>query len=367
MRCRKSEIDGQEVETGSLKGRREVKAAVVYAHREIGVEEIETPRIQGESDILVKVSLCGICGGDIHYYKVGAHPEIGYAVDKGRVLGHQWVGKVAEVGSKVQNVKVGDRITCLGSFGAMAEYIKLTPETPGVLGGMVSKVPPEVSDEEAACLEQLFVGLTAMANSYPYPASGETVVVMGVGPIGLGLVQDLKALTDTKVIAIGRQSQKRLNAAKQLGADVVIRASDVDPYEKVLELTGSIPWWDYEKPAAGVDIVYDCAGHPANSPRPAACEQGLCMLRPLSGRLVLVAGFEGTVELDLMPIIYKQLKVLGSIQAPPELINQSLDLMRTKKVNAKALISHIFPLGRVKEAFETQMNTADSLLVLIKP
>jgi len=340
-----------------------MKAVVVHSPGHLSVQEVEIPKV-GAEDILVRVRLCGICGSDLQFYKLGVHPEVGIPADSGLIVGHEYVGDVIEVGSKVDGLKVGDRIITVGAFGAMAQYVRLGPETPAIAAGLVFKMPPEISDEEAATIEPLCVSLAGMEVSEP--TKGETVVVMGAGPIGLGLVQCLKALTNTRVIVVGRQSAKRLDAAEQVGADVVIRAGEVDPYEKVLELTGSTPVWGFDKPAAGVDIVYDCAGHSANRQGPSACQQGLWMLG-LGGRLILVAVFEGRVELDLMPIIVKQAKVLGSLLTPPELVERAIELVRTKKVDRKAVVSHVFPLDRAREAFETQMNTGESLKVLIKP
>lgn len=341
-----------------------MKAVVIHAPLDLSVEDVEEPKI-GAADVLVKVRACGICGSDLQYYKSGAHPEVGIPVASGRVPGHEYVGDVVQVGQEARGLQVGDRIMTVGAFGAMAEYIRLAPDTPAIAHGLVFKMPPEVSDEEGSTIEPLCVSLAGMEMSTP--ASGETVVVMGLGPIGLGLVQCLKALTDARVIAIGRQSEKRLALAEQLGADVVIKASEVDPYQKVLELTGSTDTFGLDKPAAGVDIVYDCAGHPANRPGPPACQQGLWMLRPFSGRLVLIAAFEGTVELDLMPVIQKEVRVSGSLTTPPALVERAIELVRAKKVDRKPLISHEFPLDKAQEAFETQMNTRESVKVVIRP
>ena len=348
----------------SLLARKEndMKAVVVHSPGDLSVREVEIPHV-GAEDVLVKVRLCGICGSDLQFYKLGVHPEVGIPADSGLIVGHEYVGDVVQVGANVKGLDVGDRIITIGAFGAMAEYVRLGPETPAIAAGLVFKMPPEISDEEAATIEPLCVSLVGMEMSEP--AAGETVVVLGAGPIGLGLVQCLKALTDTRVIAVER-SEKRLAAAEQAGADAVIRADEVDPYEKVLELTGSSPVWGFDKPAAGVDIVFDCAGHPAGRPGPTACQQGMWMLR-FGGRLILVAAYEAPVELDLLPIIVKQLKVSGSLLTSPELVKRAIELVRTKKVDRKAVVSHVYPIEKAKEAFEMQMNTAESLKVLIRP
>lgn len=341
-----------------------MKAAVVHGNRDIRVEEVEKPTI-GDSDVLVKVRACGICGGDIHHYKVGAHPEIALPVASGgRILGHQWVGEVAKVGRKVPDLAVGDRIIGMGSFGAMSEYFRLGAESPALAYGLVEKIPLEVSDEEAAALESLFVGLTAVRRATP--SAGDTVVIMGVGPIGLGLLQSLKLLSGVKVIAVGRHSRKRLAMAKQLGADEIVSAADVDPYERVLEIAGASPAWGVGKTPANVAIVYECAGHPVDSKAQSAIQQAMWMLRG-GGTLVLVAGYEGTVGLDMNPVVYKELNLLGSLNTGPELVKQSIELIRNKKVNHKAIISHVFPLEKAKEAFETQLNTDEAIQVVIKP
>ncbi|MCX5999428.1 MAG: alcohol dehydrogenase catalytic domain-containing protein [Chloroflexi bacterium] len=343
-----------------------MKAAVWHKPMDLSVEEVEKPTV-GDGDVLVKVRACGICGSDLQLYKEGAHPEIGIPVASGLVPGHEYVGDVVEMGSKVKmpGLKVGDRILTVGAFGAMAEYIRLTAESLPLLLGLVFKVPAEVSDEEAATVEPLIPSLAGMVRGKP--AAGETVVVMGCGPVGLGLVQCLKALTSTRVIATAWSSKKRLALARQFGADVTIMASEEDPYEKVLAVAGAVPAWGVEKQPAAVDIVYDCAGHPAKSPRTPAIQQGLWMLRPNTGRLVEISGFEGTVELDLMPVVQKTLNIYGSMDATPDLMKWCIELIRTKKVDRKAMISHVFPLDKAKEAFEIGLNDKGAVKVMIKP
>lgn len=340
-----------------------MKAAVVHGNLDIRVEDVEKPRI-GDGDVLVRVRACGICGTDVHHYKVGAHPETALLLPSGgRILGHAWVGEVAEVGHNVSRLAVGERIVGMGEFGGMAEYLRLPAENPTMAFGLVQKVPPEVSDEAAAALESLYVGLAAVRRATP--SAGDTVVIMGVGPIGLGVLQSLRLISNVKIIAVGRHSQKRLAMARQLGADEVISAADVDTYKRVLEITGPGSAWGVDRTPANVSIVYECAGHPAGSKAVPACQQAMWMLR-MGGTLVLVAGYEGRLELDLMPVVQKELDLKGSLNAA-DMLQKSIELARDKKVNLEAIVSHVFPLEKSKEAFETQMDTDKSLLVVIKP
>jgi len=340
-----------------------MKAAVVRGRWDIGMEEVERPSV-GATDILVRVRACGICGSDLHFYAQGACPEVGIPGGSGRIVGHEYVGDVAEVGAKVRDVKEGDRIVTIGAFGAMAEYIKLGSDCAAIQHGLLFKVPPEISDEEAATIEPLCVSLCGVEMAAP--VAGETAVVMGVGPVGLGVVECLKATTDLRVIAVGSRSETRLAAAKRLGADSAMKASEVDPYEEVVRLTGSVPVWGTSRPAADVGLVFECAGHAAGQRGPSAFQQGMWMLRQ-RGRMIVIAAFQEPLTLDLMPIVQKELKLLGSMFTSQALVERAIELVRSKKVNRHIMVSHRFPLEKVHEAFVVQADTKNSLKVIVTP
>ncbi|KPJ54106.1 MAG: hypothetical protein AMJ37_00865 [Dehalococcoidia bacterium DG_18] len=334
-----------------------MKAAVFYGPRDIRVVEVETPKLEA-GDILIKIRACGICGSDLHTYKLGLFLDLGTPIDSGRILGHEFSGDVVEVGGQVEGLKVGDRVTAI-SMGAEAEFLKI----PAFMTPVIFHVPPEVSHEEAATNEPLATSLHAVGLASP--ANGETIVILGAGIIGLGVLQVLKAVSSTKVIVVDL-SDKRLAMAQKLGAEVVINPTREDPYQKMLEMTGSTKLMFLEEPVSGVDTVFDCAGGTVEYTGTPALQQALLMVRE-NGKVVLVAVFEKPFEIDHNLIMRKGVSLLGSFGYSLDEFAQALELMRSGKVDRKPLISHEFPLDRAKEAYETQLKTEEAIKVLIKP
>ncbi len=339
-----------------------MKAAVFYGPRDVRTEEVEIPEIQ-KNEILVKVKACGICGSDLHMYRLGLFSDtLCRPLKNGGIPGHEFSGDVVKVGRKVRRIKEGDRVVAMAN-GGMAEYIPV----PVFSGLTVHKVTPEVSYEEAATLEPLANSIHATLKANP--SKGENAVIFGLGSIGLGIIQCLKALELglNKIIAVDI-SDHRLEVAKQLGADGVINASIDDPYEKIVDFVGSIPLTI--NPAITipkVDIVYDCVGYIKEHPGIPVIQQGINMVRDFKGRVIVHGLFEKNVSLDLLPMVGKQITIIGSFGSMPSEIKQGLELIRTKKIDRKKIISHEFPLDRAKEAFETQCKVNESVKVLIKP
>ena len=339
-----------------------MKAAVYHGPMDIKTEEVENPKMR-DNRILVNVKACGICGSDLHMYKLNLYTDIlCWRLDNGGIPGHEFSGEVVEVGSKVQDINVGDRVAAM-FLGGMAEYAAVPP----LPGRTMAKLPPEVSYEEGATLEPLANSLHATLKGNP--AKGENAVVFGAGIIGLGVVQCLKALDVglNKIIAVD-VSDLRLEAAKRMGADEIINAAVDDSYEKVMGMVGSVPLMFQPKQfTPEVDIVYDCVGYIKDRPEPLVIQKALEMLREITGRMVVHGLFEETVSLDLEPMVIKQIDILGSFGFTPPDVEQSLEMIRTKKVDRLGLISHEFPLDQAKEAFDIQSNVEESVKVLVKP
>jgi threonine dehydrogenase-like Zn-dependent dehydrogenase len=191
-----------------------MKAAVFYGVRDIRIEEVEMPRIQ-DDEILIKVKACGICGSDLHMYKLNMFSlALLRPLTKGGIPGHEVSGYVEEVGSKVRGIKEGDRVVAFDS-GGMAEYAPVRN---------VIKIPSEVSYEEASLLEPLSNSYYALLKGNP--SSKENVIVFGAGTIGLGIIQCMKALDIhvNKLIAIDL-SDFRLDKARQIGGTFSFNAS----------------------------------------------------------------------------------------------------------------------------------------------
>jgi threonine dehydrogenase-like Zn-dependent dehydrogenase len=338
-----------------------MKAACYQGIKDITCEEVGKPEISEPLDIIIKVKACGICGSDLHSYNLGLFPMISIETPKGRIPGHEFSGDVVEVGEGVEGIEIGDRLTGL-AMGGMAEYVRIQNS---VLGLTVYKIPNGVSYEEAATIEPLSGSLHTARKGKP--ADGQTIVVIGAGVIGLGIVQCLKAMVNLKDLIVVDVSDKRLGMAKQMGATVVINAAKEDLYEKVTSAAGSQPVKVMPGATAPlVDIVYDAVGYYAEKPGVPVFQQALHIVKE-EGKIVVVGVFEADVTLDLTDLVVKQVNVTGSYFYTPDDVTDSIEFIRAKKIDRRSLISHEFSIDRCKEAFETQVNIDGSLKVLIKP
>jgi 2-desacetyl-2-hydroxyethyl bacteriochlorophyllide A dehydrogenase len=330
-----------------------MRAAVIYGPRDIRLETVEDPSIRSD-EILVKVKACGICGSDIHTYKMGVMSSS----PTSRILGHEFSGEIVELGSAVEGLKVGDKVlgtgyrNCgqyivvpgYGLDGAFAEYV-VVPNP--ALGKTLFRIPEGLGWEEAATVEPVSVACHAVERAKIQP--NEIVVILGAGMIGQGVAQAAKAKGAAKVI-VCEPSAKRLTMAKNLGADLVLNPKEIDPVEAVTEATS----WKM------ADVVFECSGVPA------VFRQALRMVR-FFGRVMQVAVFEQNVELepDLMSLMtFKNLSLRG---CAGQRWAMALDLVRLGQVKTRDLITHEFTLNNVKEAFETQLNSDEAIKVLIRP
>lgn len=343
-----------------------MKAAVLYEAGDIRIEEMDIPKT-GSNDILIKVKACGICGSDLPPYKLGIHRETGIPVGNGGIiLGHEYAGEVVKIGEQVKSVKVGDRIIGVTLGGGMAEYARIPAfgdDVFNVYMGQHLKIPAGISYEEAATIEPLAISLHAV--KVADPKSGNTVLIVGAGVIGLGILQVIKAVYPGKVI-VADTSQKRLEMAKLLGADVLINPAKGNLFDQVMQNTGPLqPVWFPNKVCA-VDIAFDCVGTVISAPGQSVISQLLMIVRE-GAKVVLVGAYQDRDELTLSLVLAKELRLLGSIGFLPADLRGALELVHKHGVNRKAIVSHEFPLDQAKRAFETQVKTQEAVKVLVKP
>jgi len=340
-----------------------MKAAVFYGPHDLRVEEVKRPQLRG-GDILIRVKACGICGSDLHPYKVGSAP--GFQVSG--IMGHEFSGEVAELGTGVEGLAVGDRVAAAGyepcgtcywcrqgkSFrcsrmalvgyqldGAFAEYVRIPRAQVGMT---VFPLPENLDWEVAATIEPVSVSSHMVRRSEVRPE--DTAVVLGAGMIGQGIVQVLKAQGVSRVM-VSELAPKRLALARRLGADEAIDAREVDPLKAVAELSAGNM----------ADVVFECTGSPL------AFRQALDTVR--GGGMVMQVGLhEHPVELDLNILIQRNITVRGCLGGS---FPRAIALLQSGKVKTKELITHRFPLEEAKTAFDTQLNADEAVKVLIKP
>jgi len=336
-----------------------MKAAVLHGAFDIRIEDLPKPKVDPDS-ILIKVRACGICGSDLHRYKLGGQGRM--------IFGHEFSGDVVEVGANVAEIKKGERITgsgyrpcqqCYwckqGQFhrcsamafvgyelpGALAEYV-LLPRAQ--LGRTIFRLPGALTYAEGATVEPLSVAAYTIRRLQPQAEN--TVVVLGAGMIGLCVIQVLKAIGVSKVIVSGRRA-KRLEAARQSGADLVINAAEEDPVLAVKESTSGMC----------ADIVVECAGTPTTF------QQAFDMVRG-GGKIMLVGVYEQSVSWDPNAAINRNVTVIGCLGGH---FPRAIDFLESGKVKTRPLITHELPLDRAKEAFEIQLRAQDAIKVLVKP
>jgi len=337
-----------------------MKAGVFYGAGDIRYEDVPEPKI-GPDGIIVKVKASGICGSDLHPYRLGAPMS-------GIIFGHESSGEVVEVGANVKSIKVGDRMVavpvdvchechwckneqyehCL-SFqmpgwhipGAYAEYVAIPYYNDKISAPVL---PDNVSFEEGAAVEPLSVGLFGVTKAGVKPE--DKVVVIGAGMIGLCIVQVLRAIGVSQIIVSGRRS-KRLELARQCGAEIVVNAAQDDVVQTVRDT------W----PGRMADVVFECAGVEAT------LQQSIEIVRT-GGKVVLEGIFEQTFDWSLNAAISKDVSLIGCLG---EDFPGTMDLLRSGKVDMKPLITHEFPLQQVKEAFDAALHADDAIKVLLKP
>ena len=228
-----------------------MKAAVFQGPRMIEIEDVPDPEVE-PNGVVVKVNACGICGSDLHPYKLATAKM---------VLCHECSGDVVAVGRNVTRFKEGDRVAAIGIRpcgecywckqgreeicrrlqwpphptmpGGLSEYLSVPYVRIGNYD-VVVKLPDLLSYEQGATVEPLSIALFSMTQGQAGP--GDTAVVLGAGTIGLCVIQVLKSMGVSKVIVSGRRS-KRLQLARECGADLVVDAAKEDIVPAVQEFT----------------------------------------------------------------------------------------------------------------------------------
>lgn len=340
-----------------------MRAAVLRGPRDMRVEAVDTPSIR-EDEVLVRVMACGICGTDIHTYKKG-----GVGRPARLILGHEFSGVIARVGAGVQGFSAGDRVvgtgyrgcgachrcrqgdTALcprplvpgeGLDGAFADMVVVPRPLPG---RTLFPVPEGMSWEEAATIEPLAVACHAAARARIQ--RGQTVAVIGAGMIGQCIAQvcrDMGART-----LVSETQPLRLEMARKLGAQMVVNPLEADPVEAVAAATTG----------AMADAVFECSGAPAGF------RQAAQMVRSF-GAMIQVGLFETSLEIppDLASTMFafKNLTLRGS---GGQRWDMALELAGSGQVRTGGLVTQRFPLDRIRDGFECQMDPAGSIKVMI--
>lgn len=342
--------------------------SVVYYEKTAGaidVRDMPVPKI-GPYEVLVKVEYCGVCGSELHMY----HGELNQLARPPVILGHEWSGEVVEVGEHVKGFKIGDRVvsetaaeTCGVCVLCRSGAYNLCPErrafgfavdgafTSHVRGNpnVLHHIPDDVSYEAATLTEPICVAYNAVIEK-SHVRPGDTVVVIGPGPIGLLCLQVAKlAGAGTTVVTGTARDTQRLALAERLGADITVNVNDQDPVEIVHGLGDG----------HGAHLVVDAAGVPA------AMKQSLAMVRP-NGQVTKLGWALQPVNFSMDEIVGKAITYQGAFSHTWKTWERVLELLRLGQIETEPLISEIWPITRWKESFE-RLASLKACKILLHP
>ncbi|MCY7372854.1 MAG: zinc-dependent alcohol dehydrogenase family protein [Spirochaetaceae bacterium] len=342
-----------------------MKALVYHGPEKKSWDEVPDPTLVDATDAVVQVDTTTICGTDLHILK-GDVPT----VTEGRILGHEGVGTVVAVGSSVRNITVGDRviISCISSCGVCTYCRSGNPShcladegAPGIgwiLGHLIDgtqaelvripfadnslyRLPEGVADDEALLLSDILPTGFEIGVQYGRVKPGDTVAVVGAGPVGLAVIATAGLYGAAQIVAIDLD-ENRLDLAKQVGATQGVNSGASDWKEQVLSLTDGY----------GVDVAVEAVGTPATFDM---CTQ---IVRP-GGNVANVGVHGKPVQLDLQELWIKNINIsMGLVNTTT--LGMLLKLVAQHKLPVQQFVTHRFALDDIVAAYETFGNAAQT-------
>lgn len=331
------------------------KVLNIHGVNDVRLDAYEAPR-PGDSDVLVKVKACGVCGSDLSYIKIG-----GIMRKPGGVtpIGHEAAGEIVAVGKAVKGAAVGQRViinpmmtpSAIGSGGPEGAFTEELLVRDARVGDNLLPIPEGLPFEVAALTEPLAVALHGVNRMQVKP--GDKAVVFGCGPIGLGMVLWLVDRGVTDVVALDL-APERLERAKALGARAVINPARENVRERLMELHGKTRILNRD--AVGTDAFIDAAGAPS------VVNEVIGMAKWQS-RLVITAAYMKPVEVALGSMLTTEMTITTAVGYPTEIpeVIAALPRLRDK---VQSLISHRYPFEKVLDAFSTA-GTPQSAKVMV--
>ena len=345
-----------------------MKALVYHGPGQRRWEEKPDPKLQAPTDIIVRIDTTTICGTDLHILK-GDVPE----VVPGTILGHEAVGTVVEIGDAVTTLQAGDRVlvSCITSCGRCrfckeGHYGLCTGGGGWIFGHLIDglqaeyarvpfadtsvyKVPDELTDEQVLFLADILPTAYEVGVLNGGVGPGDTIAIVGAGPIGLATVLTAKLYTPGKIVAIDL-ADSRLEKAREFGADVTINNGKEDAVERMMELTGGL----------GADAAVEAVGVPETFE---LCTE---LVRP-GGRIanVGVHGHPATLHLERLWIrdVTIMTGLVDTVTTP-----RLLKLIAEGRLDATPFATHRFPLEETMSAYDTFAAAAetDALKVVLR-
>ncbi len=338
------------------KSTKKMKAVICKTPYEMVVEEVSIPEV-GFDEVLVKVKAAAICGSDLKSYK-GIHP----LVKLPKILGHEFAGTIEKTGSNVSGFSIGDRVIIEPSFpcgscfycqrkeyylcnelkqigheinGAFADYTLAHKD-------FIYKCPDNVEWEEACLAQPLAIALHAVNRSGL--KKGDRVLILGGGTIGLLIMQ--LAHKKGAVVGITEIMDEKLDLARQLGADFVLKGNDPEIYQKIVSEVGPI----------GTDIVVEAVGS-TNT-----IQQSFEVVR--KGGTILLVGLTGHSfeEIPLEKAVLNELNIKGTVRYTSGDYTEVLKILEDKIVNVEMLVSRRFSLDETPTVFSQLLRDSSGIL-----
>jgi alcohol dehydrogenase len=337
-----------------------MRALVYHGPGRKAWEEVPDPEIIDDTDAIVRVDAATICGTDLHILK-GDVP----AVTDGRILGHEAVGTVVEVGAGVHTLSPGDRVlvSCISACGTCrfcreGHYGQCLSGGGWILGHKINgtqadyvrvpfadnsayPVPGGVPDEEILMLADILPTSYEVGVLNGSVRPGDVVAVVGAGPIGLSAITGARLFSPSHIVAVDL-ADTRLEAAKEFGADITVNNSREDPLSVIKKLTGDL----------GADVTIEAVGVPATF------ELAVKLARP-GGRIanIGVHGEPATLHLEEQWIRNITITTgLVDTYSTPTLMR----LVASRQIDARKFITHHFGLDEFPEAYDVFARAADT-------
>lgn len=343
-----------------------MKAAVLYGQEDLRVESVDIPEI-GRGDLLVRVRAALTCGTDVKVFRRGYHAKM---IVPPALFGHELAGDVVAAGTAVTKFRAGDRIVAANSApcgacfycrrgnenlcddllfnnGAYAEYIRIPSR---IVERNTYPIPDHVAYQDAALSEPLACVLRGLDETGI--RSGDTVAIMGLGPIGLMFVR-LAKVYGARVIALGRR-QTQLDRARHMGADeLVISSGDPDVIvSRVRDLTEG----------HGADVAIEAVGLPET------WQTAVRLLR--KGGVVNFFGGcpkDSRVTLDTSMLHYSEITCTASFHHTPAHIQKALDIVSRGEIGARDFVNRVEPLDKILEVMQHLMSHNGHMKTAIIP
>ena len=337
-----------------------MQAAIITGKEIIELLEFAEPA-PGEGEAVVRINYCGVCGTDMHNYQSGI-------LGNPAVCGHEWMGEVSAVGAGVTDIREGDRViggiapACGDCASCRAGYASDCPHQLGSLMGTphggfapaiaadvrrLTPVPEGLDDLDAAMVEPLTVALHATRRTDI--RLGDTVAVIGAGPIGLLTLQCARAAGAGRVLVV-EPVPERAALAIELGADRVFNPREEDVAGELAEATGGL----------GPDVVFECAGI---SP---TIQQAVDFVRR-GGAVTLVGLSNEPATINPGAWISKEVTVVASVAYSHQEFAMAADLIASGRIQVRPLHTHTAQLSDIAGAFSLLNKDRRQIKILVDP